>query len=106
MLFMSSVCNNFTSVYCCLVVTCQERADLLALDCDVKLCCHFPICILAPVWLIVLIPDPCQLSYFYTVSHNINVIFCVSSHWVIILIDQKKTNRFFGNDLIFLSKSI
>ena len=25
------------SVYCCLVVTCWERADLLALVCDVKL---------------------------------------------------------------------
>ena len=31
------------SVYCCLVVTCLERADLLALVCDVQLCnCYFP----------------------------------------------------------------
>ena len=30
------------SVHCCLVVTCWERADHLALVCDVKLCiCHF-----------------------------------------------------------------
>ena len=33
MLFMSCVCHAFASVhqYCCLVVTCWERADLLAL---------------------------------------------------------------------------
>ena len=34
MLFMSCVCHAFMSVHCCLVVT-QERADLLALVCDV-----------------------------------------------------------------------
>ena len=29
--------------YCCNVVTCCERADHLALVCDVPLCfCHFP----------------------------------------------------------------
>ena len=31
MLFMSSVCHAFSSVHCCLVVTCWERTDLLAL---------------------------------------------------------------------------
>ena len=35
MLFMSCVCHAFASVHCCLVVTCWERADLLALVCDV-----------------------------------------------------------------------
>ena len=35
MLFMSRVCHAFASVHCCLVVTCRERADLLALVCDV-----------------------------------------------------------------------
>ena len=30
------------SVYCCLVVTCWERADLLALVCDVLLCVWYP----------------------------------------------------------------
>ena len=35
------------SVRCCLVVTCWERADHLALVCDVKLCiCHFSMCYL------------------------------------------------------------
>ena len=44
MLFLSCVCHAFAaSVLVCLVVTCWERADLLALVCDVKLCfCHFP----------------------------------------------------------------
>ena len=37
MLFMSCVCHAFASVHCCLVVTCSERADLLALVCDVLL---------------------------------------------------------------------
>ena len=35
MLFISCVCHAFASVHCCLVATCWERADLLALVCDV-----------------------------------------------------------------------
>ena len=35
MLFISCVCHAFPSVHCCLVATCWERADLLALVCDV-----------------------------------------------------------------------
>ena len=43
MLFMSCVCHAFMSVHCYLVITCWERADLLALVCVVLLCfCHFP----------------------------------------------------------------
>ena len=34
-LLRSCVCHAFTSVHCCLVVTCLERADLLALVCYV-----------------------------------------------------------------------
>ena len=52
------------SVYMCFVVTCWERADLLALVCGVY--CEFviPIGILGQVWyLIVSIPDLCALSY-------------------------------------------
>ena len=47
------------------MVSCWERADLLALVCDVKLGrCHLPIGILNQVWcLIVSIPDLCPLSY-------------------------------------------
>ena len=66
MLFMSCGCHAFASVHCCLVVTCWERADLLALVCDVY--CDFvtfTFGILGKMWyLIVSIPDPCCLSYF------------------------------------------
>ena len=56
----------YASVYICLVVTCWESADLLALVCGVLLSvCHFPIGILGPVWYwIVSIPDLCNLTYF------------------------------------------
>ena len=54
------------SIYMCFVVTCWERADLLALVCGV--CCGFvtfPIGILGQVrYLIVSIPDLCTLTYF------------------------------------------
>ena len=43
MLFVSCVYHAFTSIRWCLVVTCWERADLLALVSDVYLCfCHIP----------------------------------------------------------------
>ena len=70
MLFMSCVCTAFASVLCCLVITRRERADLLALVCDVycDFLVTFPFGILGQVWfLIVLIPDPCCLSYFVKV---------------------------------------
>ena len=60
MLFMSRVCHAFASVYCCLMVTCRERADLSALVCDVY--CDFvtfPFGFLGQVrYLVVSIPDP------------------------------------------------
>ena len=66
MLFMSCVFHAFSSVHCCLVVTCWERADHLALVCEVLLCfVTFPCGILGQVWyLIVSIPELCHLSYF------------------------------------------
>ena len=56
----------YASVYMCLVVTCWERAYLLALVCSVLLCvCYFPIGILGQVWYLILsIPDLCTLTYF------------------------------------------
>ena len=62
LVFAMSLC---APVYMCFVVTCWERADLLALVCGVLLCvCHFPIGILGQVWyLIVSIPDLCTLTY-------------------------------------------
>ena len=63
LVFAMSLC---AFVYMCFVVTCWERADLLALDCGV--CCEFvTFCfgILGQVWyLIVSIPDLCTLTYF------------------------------------------
>ena len=48
-------------------------ADLLALLCGVYLCvCHFPIGILGRVWyLIVSIPDLCDLTYFVFSSKSL-----------------------------------
>ena len=54
------------SVYWCFLVTCWERADLLALVCDVLLwSCHFPIgiCILGQVWCLI-VSVPWSLSSF------------------------------------------
>ena len=65
MLLMSCACPAFASVYCCCVVTCWERTDLLALVCDVKLCFITFLCgILGEMWyLIVSFPDLWRLSY-------------------------------------------
>ena len=66
-LFLSCfVMLSCTSVCWCLVVTCWERADLLALVCNILLWrCHFPIGILS-------IPDFCPLSYFYNFGFPCN----------------------------------
>ena len=63
LMFAMSLC---ASVYLCFVVTCWERADLLALVCGVLLrVCNFPIGILGRVWyLIVSAPDLYTLTYF------------------------------------------
>ena len=59
------VSHAFASVHCCLVVTCWERADLLALVGDVYCIVTLPCGILGQVWyLIVSFPDLCCLSYF------------------------------------------
>ena len=66
MFFVPFVSYTLASVYCCLVVTCWERADLLALVGDVYcILVTFPCGILCQAWyLIVSFPDPCRLSYF------------------------------------------
>ena len=67
MLFMSCVCHAFASVRCCFVAICWERADLLAFVMFNCTFVTFPCGILGQAWyLIVLIPDLCPLSYFYT----------------------------------------
>ena len=64
--FVSCVSHAFSSVHCCLVVNCWDRADLLALVCDVYcVFVTFPCGILGQVWyLIALFPDLCRLPYF------------------------------------------
>ena len=70
LLFEFRVCLYNTVLYVpySLVVTCWEKADLLALLCIMFSCVFFlqlPICVLGQVWyLIVSIPDLCLLPYF------------------------------------------
>ena len=70
MFFVSCVSHAFASVHCCLVVTCCERAHLLALVGDVCIIfVTFPCGILGQVcYLIVSFPDLCHLSYFDTIK--------------------------------------
>ena len=71
LLFMFCVCHVFLSIHCRLVVTCWERADLLALLYVMFYCVFvtFPCGILGKVWrLIVSILDLCLLFYFYSVE--------------------------------------
>ena len=49
MLFMSRVCHAVAYVHCCIVVTCWERADLMALVCDALVFVTFPCGILGQV---------------------------------------------------------
>ena len=64
---MYCVCHAFASVHRFLAVTCWERAELLALVCDVLLCfCHFP------MWypgsgVVLDCIDSCSLSLFLLV---------------------------------------
>ena len=69
MLFLYRVCHAFASAHCCPVVTCLERADLLALLCGVNLCgCDFPIWYPGSrVVLVLSISGLCPLSNFHTV---------------------------------------
>ena len=66
-LFMFRVCHAFLSVQCSLVVTCSEKANLLALLCVMFYCVFvtFPYGVLGQVWyLVVSIPGLCLLTYF------------------------------------------
>ena len=67
MLFILRVCYALLSVQCNLVVTCLERADLMAFLYVIFSCVFdtFPFGVLGQVrYLIVLIPDFCSLPYF------------------------------------------
>ena len=68
---MFRVCHAFLSVHCSLVVTCWERANLLAILYVMFSCVFvtFPFGVLGQVWcLIVSIPYLCLLTYFANVS--------------------------------------
>ena len=71
MFFVSCIFHALAYVHCCLVATCWERADFLALVGDVYCIFRtFPWGILGKVWyLIVSFPDLCHLSYFAQ-GHN------------------------------------
>ena len=79
MFFVSCVSHAFVPVHYCLVVTCWEKADLLALDGDVNcIFVTFPCDILDQMWyLVVSFPG---LSYFYFVLFNIE--FYMFGHWL------------------------
>ena len=62
-----AVCHAGLSVHCCLVVTCWERANLMALLGVMFSCVFvtFPCVVLGQVWnLIVSISDLCLIPYF------------------------------------------
>ena len=65
--FVDHLCflHAFASVHCCLVATCLERADLVALVGDVYcIFVTFPCGILGQVWyLIVSFPDLCCITF-------------------------------------------
>ena len=70
-LFRVCLCHTVVSVPCSLVVTCGERADLLALACVMFSCVFvtFSYGALGQVWfLIVPIPDICLLPYFTNIT--------------------------------------
>ena len=73
MFFESCVYHAFASVHCCLVVTCWERADLLALVGDVYcIFVTFPCGILCQVlYLIVSFPDLCPFLLFLDYRNSV-----------------------------------
>ena len=98
---MSCVCHAFTSVHCCLLCTCLERADLLTLVCDANcIFITFPCDILGQVWyLIVSIPDFCRLSYRlsskgHNLYYSLTAIFCILLPYVYITFDYYKKNAY------------
>ena len=83
-IFVSCVCKffAFASVHCCLVVTWRERADLLALVCDVY--CDFvtfPFGILHGTGVVLDCTDSCSLPSFllcYMQTTKVNIVQSVS----------------------------
>ena len=86
MFFVSCVSHVFASVHCCLVVTCTERADLLAFVCDFYcIFVTFPCGILGQVWyLIISFADLSRLSYLVYKFKRIvvSIILLIKKHTV------------------------
>ena len=82
MFYVSCVSYVFASIHCYLVVTCWERADLLALVGDVYcIFVTFHCGILGQVWyLIVSSPDFCCLSYFLYLCLSVIFLFDDALH--------------------------
>ena len=82
---MFNIClYTVLSVSCSLVISCLERADLLALLCEMFpcVCVTFPCGVSGQVWyFIVMIPDICLLFYFYmyTVAYYTSFILPILS---------------------------
>ena len=86
--FLNCVCHAFVSVHCCLVVTCWERADLLAPVCDVYCdCVTFHMVSWDRCFLIVSIPDHCCLSDLKRKHHP-------SKPQIVLLLIQRETAVF------------
>ena len=71
LLFMFPVCHSVLNVYCSLVATCWEGANLLAVLYVMFSCVFvtFPCGVLGQVWyLIVSIPDLCLLPYYEDIN--------------------------------------
>ena len=97
MLCVSCVSHAFASIHCCLVVTCWERADLLALVGDVYcIFVTFPCGILGQVWyLIVSFPDLCRLSNFGSKLFHTLMVFLHCSYFIFFFYKnlKKQTNK-------------
>ena len=65
MFYVSCLAHAFVSVQCCLVVTCWERADLLAVVGDVYcIFATFSCGILGQLWYLISLSDLCRRFYF------------------------------------------
>ena len=75
MFFVSCVSHTFTSVHCCLVVTCWEGpTSWFFLVMFIVFFVPFPCGILGQVWyLIVSYPDLCCLAYFHSAGYSLHI---------------------------------
>ena len=80
--FVSCVSHAFTSVHCCLVVTCWERAGLLALVGVYCICVTFPFAILVSGLVL-------DSLYFVIIYRQSSLVLELTALHLIILLDLK-----------------